>query len=398
MENLARRKKPFWKRHLLAISSLAIVVILIAVFSLFLGHGSAFEYAFKVTSALAGPTFKSTDDRVNILLLGNAGGKHDGAYLTDTIMIASYNIKSNQATFISLPRDLWLDKNKAKINAIYEKGKDKGEGLKLAKETIGDMLGVTLHYAVRLDFSGFQKAIDEVEGIDVDIEHSFDDYRYPIAGKEDDLCGFKEEEKEFNEEEAKALNIEKGKRKVFIAPDGKIATDAAEPEKGEEYFSCRFEHIHFNKGVTHMDGETALKFVRSRKGTNGEGSDFARSARQQKVIESFRKKALSLETLFNPKKITGLIGAFGQSFESDIPIDDMLALYPLTKKMEGSTNIVLTNGGRDALLVNPPLSDYGGAWVLVPKDPSYGEIRAYIAKTLKGEEVKGESTPSARPR
>ena len=52
-----------------------------------------------------------------------------------------------------------------------------------------------------------------------------------------------------------------------------------------------------------MDGDTALKFVRSRHGSNGEGSDFARAARQQKVIAAFKSKVLSFGTLINPKNI-----------------------------------------------------------------------------------------------
>lgn len=394
MENLARRKKPFWKRHLLALSILGALLLLI-LFT-FSRPGTVFDYAFKVSSAFGGPPFKTTDDRVNILLLGNGGGTHDGADLTDSIMVASYNVKTQSAVFISLPRDIWLPETNSKINAIYEKGKAKGVGLSYTEQSIGNLLGIPIHYAVRLDFSGFVKAIDEVGGVDVDVANTFDDYLYPIEGKEGDLCGYTEQEKDFSADEAKALNIDSGKRKVLIAPDGKIATDSAVEDKGYQYFSCRYEHIHFDKGITHMDGTTALKFVRSRHGLGVEGSDFARSARQQKVIEGFRKKVLSLETLANPKKVAGLISAFGQSFETDIPAEGIIALYGTSKNMTSTTNIVLSNGGPNALLVNPPLSDYGGAWVLVPKDKTYGEIKAFVAKTLKGDS--SESTPSARPR
>ncbi len=357
--------------------------------------GKVFDYAFKVSSVLGRAPFKSNDGRVNILLLGNGGGKHEGADLTDSIMIASYNIKDKKATFISIPRDLWLDENRGKINTVYEKGKDKGQGLKYSEQMIGKLVGLPIHYTVRIDFGGFVKAVDEVGGIDVDVARVLDDYIYPLTGKEDDLCGYSEIEKDFSADEAKTLNIEPGKRKVLIAPDGKIATDSAEEDKGIQYFSCRYEHIHFDKGINHMDGENALKFVRSRHGLGAEGSDFARSARQQKVIEAFREKVLSLDTLTNPKKISGLLDAYGESFETDIPIDDMVALYGLTKNMENSQNIVLSNGGEKPLLYNPPLSEYGGAWVLAPKDRSLKEIQSYIMEVLEGSEVKGESSGSA---
>jgi polyisoprenyl-teichoic acid--peptidoglycan teichoic acid transferase len=397
MQSTQPVKASSWKKYFVILSLLATLFISAFFIAILSGPGTVFDYAFKVGTALAGYPFKTDDDRVNILLLGNAGGKHDGAYLTDTIIVASYNLKTQKATFISLPRDLWLEKTNSKVNAIYEKGLEDDTGLDLSKETITHLLGIPIHYGVRIDFSGFERAVDEVEGIEVEVAKTFDDHLYPITGKEEDMCGYKEEEKEFNEEEAKALNIEKGKRKVLIAPDGKIATDSAEPNKGYEYFSCRYEHIHFDKGPTQMDGSTSLKFVRSRMGSNGEGSDFARSARQQKVIEAFRKKVLSIETLINPKKITGLISAFGQSFETDIPVDDMVSLYGVTKKLSSSTNIVLSNNGPDALLFNPPPSEFGGAWVLIPKDRSYKTLQEFIKTNLEGEGI-NESTSSARTR
>lgn len=335
------------------------------------------------------------EKQINVLLLGNAGGAHDGAYLTDTVIVASYDPEKKQAYFISLPRDLWIEDKKAKLNAVYEYAPDKQNALKHTEEVVGNILGIPIDYGVRLDFRGFVKAVDTVGGLDINVEKSFDDYLYPITGKENDLCGFKEEEKEFNEEEAKKLNIPPGKRKVLIAPDGKIATDSAEPEKGFEYFKCRYEHISFKKGETHMSGEIALKFVRSRMGTNGEGSDFARSRRQQKVIEAFRAKVLSLDTLVNPQRMGELINAFGQSFETDIPVSEMVKIYNLSKKSERNFSYVLSNVGKDALLINPPIGEYG-AWVLVPKDKTYKDIHSWAQKIIEGEVV-DEASSSARP-
>ncbi len=362
------------------------------IFALF-RTASSFDYTFKIP--FLGYPFDTTDDKVNVLLLGNAGGIHDGALLTDSIMVASYNLKEDRVIFISLPRDFWVDSLKSKVNAAYEIGDNENKGLKFAKEIISEILGIPIHYAVRLDFSGFEKAVDQIGGVDVEVERTFDDYNYPITGKEDDLCGWSEEEKDFSEEEAKKLNIEIGKRKVLISPEGNIATDSTEPEKGLEYFKCRYEHINFNAGPADMNGEEALEFVRSRMGTNGEGNDFARSKRQQKVLEAFRKKVLSLETLVNPGRIKGLFGAFGQSIETDIPVEDIVSLYGVSKKMKENKNYVISNTSQDPLLYNPPLSDYGGAWVLIPKGKNYDGIHEFVKKALKGE-LEDEATTSAR--
>lgn len=381
-----KRNFPILKHIKLTLLVLVLLGFFIFVWTIFNSPGSIFHFSF--------PGLPKAEERVNVLLLGNAGGKHDGSLLTDTLMVASYNYKTNQANFISLPRDLWLDSLHAKVNAVYEIGEEDDNGLKFSKETIGAMFGIPIQYAIRIDFSGFQQAIDQVGGVDVTIDKPFDDYNYPITGKEDDLCGYVEQEKEFNPDEAKALNIEAGKHKVLIAPDGKIATDSAKPEKGLEYFSCRYEHISFKAGLTNMDGATALKFVRSRMGTNGEGSDFARSRRQQKVIEAFKDKTLTLGTLVNPGKIKGLLDTFGKNFETDMPVDKMIALFSVSKKITQTNNYVLSNVGENALLVNPPLGDYG-AWVLVPKDKTYKEIQLWIASILSGG-GENEATNSTR--
>lgn len=387
-----RKSKKIFKKIMPGATLAAVIILAIFIFSLLRGPG---EFRF-----LQGSGLRSTENKVNILLLGNAGGNHQGSDLTDTMMVASINQKTNQVYLISLPRDLWVDSVKGKLNSVYEIGQDrqslstsKGSGLDYSKKTMEDILGIPVHYAVRVDFSGFTKAVNLMGGIDVNVVTSFDDYLYPIEGRENDFCGLEEREIEFNEEEAAKLNIPAGKRKVLILKDGKIATDSAEPEKGEEYFTCRYEHIRFDKGVTHMDGETALKFVRSRHGLESEGSDFARSRRQQLVLEVFRSKVLSLETLSSPTKITELIKTFGKSVEVDIPVGDILKLYKLSEKIDQTHSFVLDTS-KETLLVNPPLNDYGGSWVLVPKSGNFDDIHKYVSQILKGEVT--DASASAR--
>lgn len=383
-----KRGKMFKKKFLFILCFLGFLIF-IALIPMFTKSDEVFNFVLQKKYS-----FQSTDDKVTILLLGNAGGMHEGASLTDTIMVASYNIKSDRVYLISLPRDLWVDKIKAKLNAVYEIGDAKNQGLNFSKDTIGEILGVPIHYVLRIDFRGFVKAIDEVGRVDVDIERSFTDALYPITDKENDLCGWEETEKDFNEKEAKKLNIEVGKRKILIK-DGNIATDSAEPDKGLQYFACRYEQISFNKGQTHMNGDMALKFVRSRMGNNSEGSDFARSKRQQKVIETFKAKVLSLETLVSPTKISGLLTTFGQTIETDISIKEAIELYSLVKKST-SHNFVLSNTGKNALLTTPPLQEYGGSWILIPKSGNFNEIKEFIKKVLNGEVTEYEASASAR--
>lgn len=393
----SRRSNLFKK--LIPVFLIIITLISLSIFLLTLsGTNSVVNYFFSGTS------LKSTGGWVNILLLGIAGGTHDGVNLTDTTMVVSYNLKTNQAYLFSIPRDLWLPALRSKANAVYQIGLSQNNGLGLTKTVMGNILGIPIHYSLRVDFRGFVQAINVIDGIDIQIEKLFDDYQYPIQGKENDLCGYEEKEMDFSEEEAKKLNIDPGKRKVFISPDGSIATDSAEENKGIKYFACRYEHISFDKGKMHMNGEKALIYTRSRHGTNGEGSDFARAKRQQKVLEAVRNRILSLETLTNPQKITDLIAAFGKSIDTDITVKNVVEFYKLSKKLDKIHNFVLDDSpkvglpdGRNSLLIHPPISDYGGAYVLVSQDDDFSYIQGYVRKILEGEITEDEATASARP-
>lgn len=278
------------------------------------------------------PHIKSTNGRTNILLLGIAGGIHEGALLSDTMIVASIEPKKKDVVFFSLPRDLWVSdlNGGAKLNAAYAYGefKRKGAGVILAKSITSDSLGIPIHYAMRIDFRGFERAVDEIGGITLTVDRSFDDYRYPIAGKENDACD------------------------------------------GDETYACRYEHVSFQKGTYVMGGAHALQYVRSRMGTNGEGSDFARSHRQQKVLAAFKQKVLSAATLLNPNRVVNLVETFGESVESDIKTEEIDDFAKITRELQSTAvrSFIIDDSDNPPRLINPPADLYGGAWVLVPRD------------------------------
>lgn len=395
----ARKVKKVIKKLVPVILVIAILSALAIFLTTLSGSYSVINYIF------SGNNLRSTNNRVNILLLGIAGGTHDGRDLTDTIMVASYNLKTNQVYLFSIPRDLWLPELKSKANAVYEIGLSQNNGLGLVKVIMGNVVGLPIHYVLRIDFRGFVQAIDAIGGVEVLVEKPFDDYLYPIQGKENDLCGNEEKEMDFNEGDAKKLNIDPGKRKVLILPDGQIATDSAIEERGIKYYSCRYEHISFEKGNIKMGGAVALAFVRSRHGTNDEGSDFARSKRQQKVIEGVRNKILSVETLVDPQKISELIKVLGKSIDTDISIKEAAEFYKLSKKLDKTHSFVLDDSpkinlpnDRRSLLIHPPSKDYGGAYVLISQDDDFSIVQGYVRKVLTGEITEYEATAAARNR
>lgn len=335
---------------------------------------------------------ETKERRVNLLLLGVGGGNHDGPNLTDTIIFASVDPESKKVTLVSLPRDLWVPDLSAKVNTVYTfaEEKERGKGLETTKALIAKMLNQQIDYAVKIDFRGFEKMVDMAGGLEIEVENTFDDYEYPLSGKEADPCGLTED---------------------------KIASISAEIASGSAYvvdaFPCRYEHLHFDKGLTTMDGETALKYVRSRHGTGKEGSDFARSKRQEKIITAFKDKMLSAETLLNPVKVVGIVQTLEGSIETDIKENEYDDFVKLAQKVKGAkvTSAIVDAGDsseeRYGLLINPPISrEYRNQWVLSPRagNGEYGELQEYVACMIQEENCyAGEfgivtPTPSPTPR
>src|SRR3989338_6295415 len=149
------------------------------------------------------------------------------------------------------------------------------------------VVGIPIQYAIVLDFDHFKQIIDFFGGVDVDVQRSFTDHKYQIAGKENDLCN------------------------------------------GDSGYKCRYETISFQKGKTHMNGTQALKFVRSRHAEGVEGSDFSRNKRQQKVIEALQKKIVSLIKSFDVNQYKKFYEVINNSVKRDIS-NQQLAL--LVKK------------------------------------------------------------------
>ncbi len=292
-----------------------------------------------VTGIVARPeeTIKSDGGRTNILLLGIGGAGHEGPDLTDSMILVSINQTTHKVSMISIPRDIWVTSMQAKINTAYYYGSQKNGvtgGLNLEKSVVTEVTGLPVHYVVMIDFNGFVKAIDAVGGLDITVDRTFDDYMYPIPGKEN-----------------------------------------AEPE------SARYEHIHFDAGPAHMDGTTALKFARSRHAEGIEGTDFARSVRQQKILVAFKNKLLSGATLFNFNTLQKVENSFLGSITTDIDAGQYGSFFKLFLAFEQSGQVVQPIN-IDDLLTNPTnTTPYQGQWVLIPvKD--WAAVHDYVAKNL----------------
>ncbi len=314
---------------------------------------------------------REINGNINILLLGRGGRNHEGPDLTDTMMVAVISPNKNIVNLVSVPRDLWIPDLSAKINSAYSTGQEKErQGKLLAKTIVGKVIGNQIDYVVVIDFSGFVKLIDHLEGVDVEVKKTFDDYEYPITGKEDDPCGHTSEE--------------------IIDLSAQISTGSA---KELEAFPCRYKHIHFDRGLAHLNGEKALEFARSRHGVNDEGTDFARSQRQQDVINAIRTKVLTLGIILNPIKVLGALNILKENIDTDIKLNEIDDFINLADKMKNAkiTSTVIDFGdekeARPGLLIHPPVSSAQKfQWVLIPRigNGDFSEIKEYVACIKEG--------------
>lgn len=282
-------------------------------------------------------TLASVDGRTNVVFLGIGGEGHAGGDLTDSIILFSYSHATHQATLIPIPRDLWIKSLQAKINSAYHYGNERraGGGRDLVKSAVAEATGQSVQYAIVLDFAGFEKMIDAVGGIDLTIDTAFTDNKYPIPGRE-----------------------------------------TATPE------SDRYETLSFDAGATHLDGATALKFARSRHAEGEQGTDFARSARQEKVILAFKNKLLSIQSLLNLTTLQNLFRSLSDSLDTDLGEAESGAFIRLFLS-HAQNNSELKNIDLTTLYFTPKnLSPYQGQWVLIPQT-NQEAVYAYVAQELK---------------
>lgn len=276
----------------------------------------------------------------NLLLLGQGDPSHEGSNLTDSMMVLHLDTNDKTASLISIPRDLWVG---YKINEAYSK-----DALKLAKEAVSFVTGLPIQKAILTDFNGFIQAIDSIGGIEVTVAQAFDDYYYPIQGKELEICDKSPEEVAELSATMSGFELEK-------------------------QFPCRYEDIHFEAGKIHMDGATALKFARSRHSAQS-GSDFDRGQRQQAILIGIKDKLLSLDALKNVDKF---FNQMVKLVKTDLDLEGVRAIaaliidpeeYKISQIIPSEENVLVASRGP------------GGQAILLPKagENNWDSFRDFI--------------------
>jgi LCP family protein required for cell wall assembly len=266
----------------------------------------------------------STNNRVNLLVMGYGGGQHEGSHLMDSLVVISLLPQSHHTSLVSIPRDLWVQNayNPAtpysKINALYESASNNNEkpaeGGKAMTDKVSQVTGLDTKYWMTIDFTGFRALINSIGGIDVYVPDSF---------------------------------------------------SANYPANDDPNVDASWKTVTFTKGNQHMDGETAIEYARARYviDNQAEGTDFARSARQQIIIKAVMSKMKQISTW---PKLFDALNALQDTIRTNLSFADLAQFAldmdlnsPKTAHIGLSLANVLTNGTSDdgqSILV--PLNDW----------------------------------------
>lgn len=288
-------------------------------------------------------TLNSQANVTNFLILGIRGQGQDSPNLTDSIIFVSYNQQKKTLTQIGIPRDLWVPSIRDKINTAYHYGEvaTAGGGISLVEASIFETIGQPVNYTAVINFSFFKQVIELLGGLDIYVSPGFVDSEFPIPGKEN------------------AIPV-----------------------------SSRYESISFPEGLNHLDGETALKFVRSRHSSDDQGTDFARSKRQQQVISAIKEKLISTNFFLDEGKVSALIDIAKNNLITNLPPSHYptVARIALDLKQQNLKATVLDtkpDANGLSILYNPPISkNYDNKWVLIPKDGNWKALKQYVANLL----------------
>lgn len=274
----------------------------------------------------------ASDDVVNILLIGLDSKHNLRGQNTDVIIVVSVNKKTKQVSMLSIPRDLWVyipTYGWSRINVAHKVGyrtsyPDRGPGLLM--DTIEMNLGIPLNHWVRVDFQGFRHVVDELGGVDMTVS-----------------C---------------PINLR------YKPPD-----------------STEEEEMLLEPGVYHMDGATALRYVRTRRG----GTDFDRAQRQHQFLRAMWDQTKSPDLVL---KIPGLWSALTDSFTTDLELGDVLSLAPVALEIKPQrirSRYIGPNHTKD-------WTNAEGWQVLLPRYDRIQQVVAslYAPPSAKEDEVEGE--------
>ena len=333
----ALQQRPRRRRKGCLITSLVVLLLVCIIGVLVISTTQrvlAFGSAISTQSPLSTQTsYMGASDRVNLLVMGYGGGNHDGANLTNSMVVMSLLPQSHHTTLVSVPRDLYVQIPPGsgqyhKINTSYEFGSNNGAnpaaGGSAAAAKVSLVTGMDVKYWLTINFQGFREFIDAIGGIDVYVPDSF---------------------------------------------------TAKYPANDDPSINPNWIKIHFSKGMQHMNGQTAIEYARARYVLDNpaEGSDFARSARQQIMIKAALTKVKQMSTW---PSLYNALSALQRTIYTNLSLADLMQ-FALKMDLTNAHRVGLSNQN---VLVDATAPD--GEYILEPANNNWQAIKDYVQKQL----------------
>lgn len=341
------------------------VIALAMVLLLVVGGGALYMWGDSLISRLTGgksglfdslramvsdeiPFETDANGRTNVLIFGTEGydmdgssadgGKHDGAQLTDSIMVASFDQETKDVALLSLPRDLKVPMacSAGKINEVFwchnQDGTNEEAGAQALMKQVGDILDIEFQYYAHVNWGSLVKIVDTLGGITVTLDEDVNDYYYT----------------------------------------GMVAK-AGEP-------------------IT-LNGEQAVGLARARHGTTG--GDFTRGNTQQKIVEGIAQKVLQNGVSVN--EALSLLNILGDNLRSNFSADNIKAAVRLASGFNVSSirQVPLVNYDENIFYVTTATINNVSYVVPQAGERNYSEIQEYVAGMFSSDGVKREGAKFA---
>jgi len=310
------------------------------------------------------PLKQDANGRSNFLILGTSEDDpgHQGANLTDTIMVVSINQTTKDAFTFSIPRDLEVQYGHAclsgysgKVNVYFSCANDgtddaaEQDRLTKTQAFIGDITGMDIQYGVHVNYTVMRDVVNAIGGsITVNIEGDNGSGPSSKIGIMDANFDWK-------------CGANYAKRKTVCPPNGHF--------------------IDYNPGPQVLDAEHALYLAQARGDGDNIGlaqSNFDRERNQQKILVAVREKALSAGTLTNISAISQLIDTLGKNLRTNIQTAEIRTIAGLAKDI--STDKITPID-----LHSPTNPIFDGSGQPTEGQYAYGDLQTYLNKVITAE-------------
>lgn len=290
---------------------------------------------------------QQTNGYKTILILGvdSVANKPDSPELTDTMLLVSINMNTGTINTLSLPRDLWSTAYQTRINALYEYGKERypDRPEQFSQEVISEITGVTINHTITVSLQDVAKIIDILGGITVDVTEGFTDTEFPREN----------------------VDLDSVKNAAQL-----------------------YETVTFEQGPQKMDGATVLKYIRSRKSSDlSQGTDIARSQRQQQVISALLARMQHISPLKESDALAELYLFYSTVFEKQFAKTEVIATLNTLRDFASTISVTphaisIYPEDKSGVITNPPVNKYKGQWVYEIRDLSsfQTEVQSKLTK------------------